>query len=63
VADCYRELQNEELHNFYFPPSIIRAIKFCTQHPALMGEMRTSAEISERKRTFGDLCVEITADQ
>jgi hypothetical protein len=56
----WRELHNEELHNLYFCPSIIRIIKSrrmrWTGHVARMGEKntyRTLVGMPEGKRPLG----------
>jgi hypothetical protein len=57
----WRKLQNEELHNLYFSPSIIRIIKSSTMrwagHVARMGENRNVYRLlvgkPERKRPLG----------
>jgi hypothetical protein len=46
VTGGWRELHNEELHNLYSSPSIIRMIKSSrmrwVEHVALMGEKRNT---------------------
>jgi hypothetical protein len=53
VAGGWRRLHNEDLHNFYASPSIIRVIKSrkvdWTGYVARMGEMRSAYKISVRK--------------
>jgi len=66
VAGDWRRLHNEELHNFYPSPNIIRAIKGIRMrlvgHVARIGEMRNSYSIlvrkSEAKRHSGELAVD-----
>jgi hypothetical protein len=61
VAGDWRRLHNEELHNFYASPNIIRVIKSRRMrwagHVAHMGGMRNVYRIlvgkSERKRSLG----------
>jgi hypothetical protein len=49
VAGDWRRLHNEELHNLYAPPNIIRVIKSrtmrWTEHVARMLEMRNAYNI------------------
>jgi hypothetical protein len=60
IGDC-RRLHNEELHNFYSLPNIIRIIKPTrirwTGHVACMGEKRNAYRVlvgkSEGKRPSG----------
>jgi hypothetical protein len=60
VRGCRRQ-HNEELHNLYTSPNIIRVIKSrrmgWVEHMARMGEMRNAYSIlvgkSERKRPLG----------
>jgi len=53
VAAGWRELHNEELHNLYTSPSVIRVIKSrrmrWTGYVARMGEMRNAYKISVGK--------------
>jgi hypothetical protein len=46
VLGCWRKVRNEELHNSYFLPNIIRMVKFKRMkwagHVAHMGEMRNA---------------------
>jgi hypothetical protein len=53
VAGSWRKLYNEELHNFYVSPNIIRMIKSRSMrwagHVARMGEMRNAYNILVRK--------------
>jgi hypothetical protein len=46
VNGGWRKLHNEEMHDLYFSPNIIRIIKSrrmrCVGHVALMGEKRTA---------------------
>jgi len=53
VAAGWRELHNEELHNLYTSPSVIRVIKSrrmrWTWYVARMGEMRNAFKISVGK--------------
>jgi hypothetical protein len=53
VTRSWRKLHNEELHNLYPCPDIIRIIKSrrmrWTGHVAHMGEMRNMYRILERK--------------
>jgi hypothetical protein len=53
VTGGWRKLHNEELHNLYFSPSIIRIIKLrrvkWAGHVALMGEKRNWWE-SQKER-------------
>jgi hypothetical protein len=61
VIGCWRKLHNEELHNLYFSPSIIRMIKSRRMrwagHVARMGEKRNAYRIlvgkPEGKRPLG----------
>jgi hypothetical protein len=61
VAGSWRKLHNEELHNLYFSPSVIRMIKWTRMrwegHVACTGEMRNAYGIlvgkSEGKRPLG----------
>jgi hypothetical protein len=61
VIGGWRKLHNEELHNLYCSPSIIRIIKSRRMrwagHVARMGEKRNACRIlvgnPERKRTLG----------
>jgi hypothetical protein len=61
VTRCWRKLHNEELHNLYSSPSIIRMIKSrrmrWTEHVARMGEKRNAYRIlvgkPEEKRPLG----------
>jgi hypothetical protein len=61
VVGGWRRLHNEELHNFYASPNIIRMMKpgrmRWAVHVSRMGEMRNSSNILigklERKRQFG----------
>jgi hypothetical protein len=49
VVEGWRRLHNEELHNLYTSPSIIRLIKLrkmrWARHSACMGEMRSAYNI------------------
>jgi hypothetical protein len=49
VAGGWRRLHNEELHNFYASPNIVRVIKLgrmrLVGHVACMGEMRNAYNI------------------
>jgi hypothetical protein len=53
VAEDWRRLHNEELHNLYESPNIIRVIKSrkirWTGHVACKGELRNSYSILVRK--------------
>jgi hypothetical protein len=61
VIGSYRKLHNEELHNLYFSPNIIRMMKSrrmrLAGHVARMGEKRNACRIligtPERKRLLG----------
>jgi hypothetical protein len=57
VTGGWRKLHNEELHNFYSSPSIIRMIKSRRMRWARMGEKRNACRIlvgkPERKRPLG----------
>jgi hypothetical protein len=61
VAGGWRKLHNEELHNLYSSPSIIRMVKSSrmkwTGHVAQMGEKRNAYGIlvgkPEEKRSLG----------
>jgi hypothetical protein len=61
VTGDWRKLNNEELHNLYSPPNIIRTIKSrrmrWTGHVARMGETRNAYRIlvgkPEGKRSLG----------
>jgi hypothetical protein len=61
VTGGWRKLHNEELHNLYSSPSIIRMIKSRTitwvEHVARMGEKRDACRIlvgkSEGKKPLG----------
>jgi hypothetical protein len=61
MAGGWRRLHNEELHNLYVSPTIIRVIKSrrmrWTWHVACMGEMRNMYNISvgkpEEERPLG----------
>jgi hypothetical protein len=61
VTGDWRKLHNEELHDFYFSPNIIRMIKSRSMrwagHVARMGEMRNAHRIlvgkPEVKRPLG----------
>jgi hypothetical protein len=57
VIGGWRKLHNEELHNFYFSPSIIRMIKSRRMrwagHVARMGEKRNAYRILVGKRPLG----------
>jgi hypothetical protein len=61
VAGDWRRLHNEELHNMYTSPNIIRVIKSrrmgWARHVARTGEMRNAHSIlvgrPERKRSLG----------
>jgi hypothetical protein len=61
VTGGWRKLHNEELHNLYSSPSIIRVIKSrrmrWAEHAARMGEKRNAYRIlvgkPERKRPLG----------
>jgi hypothetical protein len=61
VTGCWRKLHNEELHNLYSSPSIVRTIKSrkmrLAGHVAWMGEKRNAYRIlvgnSEGKRPLG----------
>jgi hypothetical protein len=60
VAEDWRRLHNEEIHNFYASPYIIRVIKSRSirwvGHVARMGEMRNAYKIlvgkTVRKKTL-----------
>jgi hypothetical protein len=53
VAGGWRKLPDEELHNLYTSPNIIRVIKLrsmkCAGHVARMGEVRNAYNILGRK--------------
>jgi len=53
VEGGWRRLHNEELHNFYASPDVIRVIRSrrmrCAWHISRMGEMRNAYKISVRK--------------
>jgi hypothetical protein len=53
VTGSWRKLHNEELHNLYYSPNIIRMIKLNRRrwagHLALVGETRTAYKILVRK--------------
>jgi hypothetical protein len=53
VTGGWRKLHNEELHNLYSSPSIIRMIKSrrmrCAGHVARMGETRNAYRVLVRK--------------
>jgi hypothetical protein len=53
----WRKLHNEELHNLYFSPSIIRMMKSkrirWAEHVARMGEKRNAYRILVGKRPLG----------
>jgi hypothetical protein len=61
VEGCWKKLRNEELHNLYSLPSIIRIIRqwrmTCVGHVARMGEKRNACRILvgklEGKRPLG----------
>jgi hypothetical protein len=61
VTGGWRKLHNEEFHNLYSSPSIIRMIKSrrmrCAMHVARMGQQRNAYRIlvgkPERKRPLG----------
>jgi hypothetical protein len=57
VKGGWRKLNNEDLHNLYFSPSVIRMIKTRTRrwagYVARMGEKRILVENPERKRPLG----------
>jgi len=60
VAGGWRRLQNEEFHNFYASPNIIKVIKSrmsWVEHVACVGEMKNACKIlvrkSEGKKPFG----------
>jgi len=58
VAGDWRRLHNEELHNLYTSPNIIRALKSrrvrLAMNVALMGGMRNTYKILVGKRDGGD---------
>jgi hypothetical protein len=65
VTGGWRRLHNEELHNLYSSPNIIRVIKFrmrWTEHVAHMGEMRRAYKNLFRKpkgrHHFEDLSID-----
>jgi hypothetical protein len=68
VAGSWRKLHNEELHNLFSSPSIIRLIKSrrmrWVQHTARMGEKRNACVIGQRPlgRTRGRLLATIKMD-
>jgi hypothetical protein len=49
VTGGWRKPHNEELHNLYFSPSIIRMIKSKRMKRARMGEKRNAYRIFMRK--------------
>jgi hypothetical protein len=53
VAEGWRTLHNEELHNLYATPNVIRVIKSrgmrWAEHVAFMGEIRNGYKILARK--------------
>jgi hypothetical protein len=55
VTGDWRKLHNEELHNLYSSPNIIRMIKSrrmrCAGHVARMGETRNAYRILKKERT------------
>jgi hypothetical protein len=61
VAGGWRRLHNEELHNLYASPNVIKVIKsrrmMWAEHVALIGQMRNAYKIlvvrSKRKRPLG----------
>jgi hypothetical protein len=57
VTGGWRKLHNEELHNLYSSPSIIRMIKSRRMHVARMGEKKNADRIlvgkSQRNRPLG----------
>jgi hypothetical protein len=67
VTECWRKLLNEELHNLYSSPNIIRIIKSSWMkragHVARMGEKMISCRIlirkPERNRPPGRLFVDV----
>jgi hypothetical protein len=61
----WRRLHNEELHNFYFSPKLIKVIKSTMRwvgHVARMGEMQNAYSIvdgqPEGARPLEDVCTD-----